>query len=176
LDSWTEIYAIPLSIAIGYIVPSLLWLYSQTPAIILIWLFFPLWISLFRRLIRSLLTLSPFQQPSITHLESNTNSLLTMYALPVLLSIISHAIIFNNLLQPDDGSPTTKAALGFIVIDFGMIGLTAYYWLLLEAGWKILGFTLLASMAAGPAAGMVVGWVLREEVVGIDTECEKKEG
>jgi len=90
-------------------------------------------------------------------------SLAVVYAVPVLLSIISQVIIFNNLLDTDDGSPTTRAVLGFIEIDFSAIALTVFYWLLLEAGWKILGIALVCCFISGPGAGSVVGWIMREE-------------
>lgn len=170
LHSSSEIYAIPLAVIIGYVIPSLIWLFAPSPTIIIFWLFFPLWVSLVRQLIRCLLILLPLfpqftgDQKDTIHLESNTRSLILAYSTPVILSIISHAILFNNLQQPDDSSPTTRAALAFIEIDFAAIAVTVYYWLLLEAGWKILGLTIAASLAAGPGAGLVLGWILREGV------------
>jgi len=169
LHSSAEIYAIPLSIIIGYVVPSAAMLFATSPTSIAIWLFFPLWVSLARHAIRRILILLPIfpqftnDESDTHHLESFNFSLAVVYAVPVLLSIISQVIIFNNLLDTDDGSPTTRAVLGFIEIDFSAIALTVFYWLLLEAGWKILGIALVCCFISGPGAGLVVGWIMREE-------------
>jgi hypothetical protein len=169
LYSHAEIYAIPFSIIIGYMIPSVVMLFSPSPISIAAWLFFPLWVSLARQATRGLLILLPIfpqftrDETDTCYLESVNFSLAVVYALPVLLSVISQAVLFNNLLDADDGSPTTRAALGFIEIDFTAIALTVFYLLLLEAGWKILGVALACSLVSGPGAGLVVGWIMREE-------------
>ena len=169
LGSAAELYAIPTSILLGYIAPSIVMLFVPSPASIAVWLFFPLWVAIIRQATRSALILLPISpqftkdETNTLSLESSKFSLAIVYSLPVLLSIISQMIVLNNLQYAADGSPTTRAALGFIEIDFSAIALTVYYWLLLEAGWKTLGLAIGCSVVAGPGAGFVIGWILREE-------------
>jgi hypothetical protein len=169
--SSTEIYAIPISVAIGFVFPSAIMLFAPSTLSISIWLVFPLWVSLVRQACCKTLILSPIfpqftsDKTNTKYLESEWRSIIVVYALPALLSLVSQAILFRNLLQSDDGSPTSRAALGFIEIDFSAIDLTVFYWLLLEAGWKILGMSLACSLVAGPGAGLVLGWIMREEVM-----------
>ena len=175
LRSSAEIYAIPLSIIIGYVVPCTVMLFATSPTSVAIWLFFPLWVSLARQAIRYILILLPIfpqftnDESDTHHIESFNFSLTVVYAVPVLLSILSQVIIFNNLLDADDGSPVTRAALGFIEIDFSAIALTVFYLLLLEAGWKIFGIALVCCVISGPGTGLVVGWIMREKMKEVDT-------
>lgn len=182
LHNRAEIYSIPLSIALGYALPSFLMLVLRTPLSVCIWLFFPLWVSLLRQGIRWLLVALPLfpqftKEKTDTHyLESNYRSLGKVYALPVLLSVVSQVIVVKSLMGKDDGSEMTRAALRFIEIDFSAIAVTVFYWLLLDAGWKILGISLLCSVVAGPGAGLVLGWILKEKSVGNGEGGDEDEG
>ncbi|TAQ83388.1 hypothetical protein B7494_g8283 [Chlorociboria aeruginascens] len=169
LHNQVEIYAISISVVIGYVLPSIAMLFIPNPISITAWLFFPLWVSLARQAIRYLLILLP-QFPQFTdsdsdthHMESYAHSVSVVYALSVFLSIVSQSIIFNDLLEGQDGSPITGAALGLIEVDFLAVALTVFYLLLLEAGWVVLSLSLVCSILAGPGAGLVLGWILREK-------------
>ncbi|KAH7165636.1 hypothetical protein EDB81DRAFT_779916 [Dactylonectria macrodidyma] len=161
----TEVIAIPISVAIGYFLPSILMLVFNSPLIIGIWLFFPIYVSLIRQGVRKIITAVKKVDPTLVHLESNRGSLAIVYALPVLLSMAAHVFIIWNLTQPDDRKKMTKSTLAFIEIDIQFIFWTVLYWMLVEVGWRVPLITVVSSVSFGPGAGTCLGWVYREKLI-----------
>ncbi|CAK7270240.1 hypothetical protein SEPCBS57363_004005 [Sporothrix epigloea] len=165
-----EVVAIPVAVALGYFVPSLAMLLTAAPAAIAVWLFFPLYVSLFRQAVRFLVKRAIHSHsPQTLYLESHTPSLLTVYAVPLLLSLASHALVVWSLLtnQPDDRQEMTRSMLRVVEINFFFIVLTVLYWILVEAGWRVVGIVLGASVVLGPGAGLCLGWIIREKQLGM---------
>ncbi|KAL0943243.1 corticosteroid-binding protein [Colletotrichum truncatum] len=157
-----EIVAIPVSVAWGFIVPAILMLIYNSPITIAIWLFFPVWVSIIRQAVRwAVLRLQKRQHRSF-HLESHTVSLLLVYLVPMVCSIVSHVFLIWSLFEKDDRKEMTRATVKFIEIDATFIGLTVLYWLFVEAGWKVAAVTVAAAIPLGPGAGICVGWIYRD--------------
>ncbi|CAK7274655.1 hypothetical protein SEPCBS119000_006283 [Sporothrix epigloea] len=165
-----EVVAIPVAVALGYFVPSLAMLLTAAPAAIAVWLFFPLYVSLIRQGVRFLVKRALHNHSSQTlYLESHTPSLLAVYAAPLLLSLASHALVVWSLLtnQPDDRQEMTRSTLRVVEINFFFIVLTVLYWILVEAGWRVVAIVLGASVVLGPGAGLCLGWIIRERQLGM---------
>ncbi|GAB1313791.1 hypothetical protein MFIFM68171_04001 [Madurella fahalii] len=163
-----ETVAIPAAVAAGYVVPAVLMLVLDEPAAVLAWLFFPVWVSLVRRLVRrAVLAARDGWQVSL-HLESNRPALLAMYAVPIVCSVLSHGLLIWSLTQPDDRREMTRATTKFVIINAFFIGLTVVYWILVEAGWRVVLVMVGASVVLGPGAGICLGWIYRERTVDPD--------
>ncbi|KAK3350391.1 hypothetical protein B0H65DRAFT_86266 [Neurospora tetraspora] len=176
LSTLAESLSIPVSIAIGYILPSLLILLlpsDKTAVPILLWLFFPVWVSLLHQGVRTAL-LQVFKDhptwPRPFHLETSLLPLVTTYSAPILLSLASHIYLIVTLfIHPrDDRQEMTLATTRFIMVNMVYIGLTVLYWAFIEAGWQTALVMLVVTALAGPGAGVCVGWVWRESAVGVD--------
>ncbi|KAK3937446.1 hypothetical protein QBC46DRAFT_392679 [Diplogelasinospora grovesii] len=165
-----EVVAIPTAVALGYVLPSVLMLVLDKPVPILIWLFFPVWVSLLRQAVREIILVllrddESWWHTSI-HLESNRLALAAMYAVPIVCSVLSHGLLIWSLLaQADDRKEMTRATLKFIVIDVFYIGLTVLYWIFVEAGCKVALITLGAGVVLGPGAGLCIGFICRENTI-----------
>ncbi|KAK5655680.1 hypothetical protein OQA88_5613 [Cercophora sp. LCS_1] len=168
LGKTAETVAIPVAVALGCIVPSVVMLFKPTPVTILVWLFFPLWVSGIRKLVRRAIVWWQEEWHVSFHLESSRLAMVGMYAVPLVCSIASHAVLIWSLTQRDDRKEMTRATLKFIVIDMFFIGLTVLYWLLVEAGWRVVLVMVGTSLVLGPGAGICVGWVYREASVDPD--------
>ena len=160
-----EVAAIPVAVALGFVAPSLAMLILGTPATIIVWLFFPIYVSLLRQLVRPVARSAVTEHRSL-HLESHRPSLVAVYAVPVACSALSHALLIWNLFQADDRKEMTRATLKFIEIDFAFIALTVLYWLFVEAGWRVALIMVGATLVLGPGAGVCIGWRYREERFG----------
>ena len=189
LDKVAETVAIPVAVALGYILPSALVIFLPDdkndlakPITILIMLLFPLWVSLIRQAVHALIVVLPTRflpaafapenheepTPRSFHLESNPPALAAVYLLPIICSALSHIYFIWSLFQTDDRKEMTRATMKFIVIDMFFIGITALYWLFVEAGWRVTLVMIGASVILGPGAGVCLGWVYRESVVDPD--------
>ncbi|KAI8264617.1 hypothetical protein K4K58_012075 [Colletotrichum sp. SAR11_239] len=160
-----EIVAIPVSVAWGFVLPSILMLIYNSPATIAVWLFFPVWVSLVRQAVRwGVLHLQKRQRRSF-HLESHTVSLLLVYLVPMVCSVVSHVFLIWSLFQRDDRKEMTRATVKFIEIDVTFIGFTVLYWLLVEGGWKVALVAVAAAIPLGPGAGICVAWIYRDSEI-----------
>ncbi|KAG5979470.1 hypothetical protein E4U55_005143 [Claviceps digitariae] len=166
----TEVVAIPLAVALGFYVPSALMLAGPSPVSISIWLFFPVYVSLIRQLVRSLLTMVLHcRSPPVCHLESHIQSFVIVYALPILASLLAHVfMIVNFLAKADDRKELTRSIVKFIEIDFQYIGLTLLYWVFVEVGWRVPLAMVASSVVLGPGAGTALGWLYREKLITLD--------
>jgi hypothetical protein len=159
----SELIAIPAGVTLGFVVPSLLMIIYNTPLLIVIWLFFPVWVSIIRQTVRfSVFKFLQHERKSF-HLESHRASLLMVYAVPVTCSILSYGLFFWSLTRPDDRKEMTRATLKFIEIDMAFIVLTVLYWIFVEAGWRVALVMIAVSIALGPGAGICICWIYRED-------------
>lgn len=168
LTKVAESVAIPIAVATGYVVPAVLMLVLDKPAAVLVWLFFPVWVSLVRQAVRKLVLATREGWHLSLHLESNRLALLTMYAVPIACSVLSHVLFIWSLTQPDDRKEMTRSTLKFITIDAIFVGLTVLYWILVEAGWRVALVMVGTSIVLGPGSGICLGWIYREQMVDPD--------
>jgi hypothetical protein len=162
----SEVAAIPVSVAAGYYVPSVLMLVYNSPSTIGAWLLFPLYVSVVRQAVRwCIQRIWTTTSEKNVHLETNYRSLAAVYVLPLVSSLLSHGGIIWNLTRPDDRKELTRSTVGFIEIDFAFIGATILYWVFVEVGWKVPLSMVGVSALFGPGAGTLAGWLLRERVI-----------
>ncbi|KAG6028468.1 hypothetical protein E4U19_001481 [Claviceps sp. Clav32 group G5] len=171
----TEVIAIPLAVTVGFYVPSVLMLAAPSPVTISTWLFFPVYVSLLRQGTRYLLSkMARFRAALSCHLESHTESVLCVYALPVLASVLAHGFfLVASLTQPDDRKELTRSTVRFIEIDYEYIGLTLLYWVFVEVGWPTPLVIAGSSVLLGPGAGTVLGWLYREKMLTSDMDLRR---
>jgi hypothetical protein len=171
LATTAEGFAIPVAVALGCVVPSVLMLVLGNSVVVLVWLFFPLWVSLVRQGVRAGVVRLRRESlgASSLHLEASRAWTVVTYAVPVLCSVLAHGLLIWSLVAGhDDRKEMTRAAITFIEIDVGLILLTVLYWLFVEAGWRVALVMLLASVVLGPGAGVCLAWVYRESKVDPD--------
>ncbi|ATY60099.1 hypothetical protein CCM_02527 [Cordyceps militaris CM01] len=162
----SEVVAIPVSIVLGFYLPSVLMLVFNSPATIGVWLFFPLYVSLARQAVRwALQRVWSHTAERNVHLETHRRSLVAVYGVPALSSVLAHAGILWSLTRPDDRREMTRSCVKFIEIDFAFIGATVLYWVLVETNWKVPAYMVGISALLGPGAGTLAGWLLREKVI-----------
>ena len=161
----SELVAIPISVALGYFLPSILMLFKTTPATVGVWLFFPIYVTIVRQTIRSVIAVIRRVSPTNVHLASNQRSLFFVYLLPIICSILAHVFFIWSLTQPDDRKEMTRSTIVFIEVDAQFIFWTVLYWMLVEVGWRVPLTTVLTSLLIGPGAGTCVGWMYREKLI-----------
>lgn len=160
-----EAVAIPIAVAVGYYLPSILMLAYNSPVTIAVWLFFPAYVSLVRQAVRLVIQRIRRVGPTDIHHESHWQSVALVYTLPVVLSVAAHVFVLWNLAQRDDRKELTKLTVSFIEIDFQFIAWTVLYWVFVEAGWQVPLSMIAISILAGPGAGTCLGWLHRERVL-----------
>lgn len=182
LSSQVEAWAIPIAVALGFVVPSVVMLALNDPISIAVWLFFPVWVSAVRYVVK-VIGINSVVDPEPYHLESRRWPLIGVYAVPILCSVLAHGLLIWNLFSHEDRKEMTRSTIRFIQIDFAIVGLTILYWILVEAGVLVsLAFVGL-SVLLGPGAGLSAAWVLREKAIerypdgrdGHDEEAEQGE-
>ncbi|KAK7953171.1 hypothetical protein PG988_013865 [Apiospora saccharicola] len=166
LTSQVEVYAIPLAVLFGFVAPSVAMLSTAGhPIAVLVWLFFPLWVSAVRYAVK-VVGVNSIRDPEPHRLESHPVSVGLVYAVPIICSVISHVFLLVNLFSsPDDRREMTRATTKFIQIDFLIIGATVLYWLLVEAGMLTTLIMIVSSVVLGPGAGLSGSWLLREKAI-----------
>ena len=163
-----EVVAIPAAVALGYVTPSMAMLATDAPAAIVVWLFFPLYVSAIRQAVRGAIhRVAASLAGRSLHLESDRPSLLAVYAVPIVCSVAAQVLLVYNLVAvADDRKEMTRSTLKFVEIDFFFILLTVLYWILVEAGWRVVAVVLASSVVLGPGAGLCLGWIYREQQLG----------
>jgi hypothetical protein len=172
-----EIVAIPASVALGFVVPSVLMLVYDSPPFIGVWLFFPVWVSIIRQLVRAALLRYQTHERKSLHLESHRRYLMVVYAVPVLCSALAHGLLIYSAFTRDDRKEMTRSTIKFIEIDVFFIALTVLYWLFIEAGWRVALVMMAVSVVLGPGAGVCIGWIYRETAIyhGLADDEEEEE-
>ncbi|KAM0246559.1 hypothetical protein ACHAP5_004683 [Fusarium lateritium] len=171
----SELVAIPISVALGFFLPSILMLFHTTPATIGVWLFFPVYVTVVRQITRRIITAVKRANPTSVHLASNRRSLLFVYLLPIICSILAHVFFIWSLTQLDDRKEMTRSTIVFIEVDTQFIFWTVLYWMLVEVGWRVPLTTAVTSLIIGPGAGTCVGWMYREKLIHHDNEEQGNE-
>lgn len=140
--------AIPLSIALGLLLPAAaMLLHPSAPILILLFLLFPVWISLTHRL----------HYPLAPVLRQRA-----IFALPILVSALAHvALLVSLFTSPANRTSPTHSAILLLELDHAAIFLAVLYWILLEAGVHGVLATVAATVLLGPGAGVCVGWLSR---------------
>lgn len=158
--------SIPLSIALGLLVPSAVMLARpSSTAAVLAWLVFPLWISLAQRL----------------PLPSSRRRLfprLPLCAIPTLWSVAFHALLLADLLRvqlplplplPADDNPqpsAVRSAMLLLEVDHAAIFATYLHWAFAtsasrRAGARAVVLAVVSALLLGPGAGVCLGWWAR---------------
>jgi hypothetical protein len=165
-----EVYAIPAAVAIGFYLPTVLMLTLKSPIAVIVWLFFPVYVSLIRQGLRLLINKlrSSSDHVRSIHLESSRLGLVAVYALPVLFSICAHIVMMWSATRgPGHGDrrEETRSVIKFIEIDATYMGLTVLYWMFVEVGWRVPLVALVSSVVVGSGAGVCLGWIYREWLI-----------
>ncbi|KAJ4416561.1 hypothetical protein N0V82_006683 [Gnomoniopsis sp. IMI 355080] len=157
---------IPLSVALGLFLPATIMLLHPTaPLPIILFLLFPIWVTLTHHLLR----------PLTSHLLTLPKNKILLYAPPIIASTLAHIAFLLYLLTTttlssslpqvaataDDSRSAAHAALLLLELDHVAIFLAALYWIHLEAGAHGVLTTLATTIALGPGAGVCVGWAYR---------------
>lgn len=164
--SAAEIYSIPLSVFLGFIIPSItLFLHPDNEVLIALWQLFPVYVAILRYILRAvLLRTVPHLCVNNIHVEGDNVGLLYVYGAPSTASLLIHLFHVWHALAPSSGpNPQVHAVLHVLVVDFWAIALTMIYWLWFEGGIKPATIALSAGLVAGPGAGVCGGWIMREK-------------
>ncbi|KAI0129991.1 hypothetical protein BJ170DRAFT_296159 [Xylariales sp. AK1849] len=164
LSSQVEVWAIPIAVVLGFVVPSVAMLVLNNPVSIAVWLFFPLWIFVVRYFVK-VVGVNAVADPEPYRLETQRWPLVGMYAVPVVCSVLAHGLLIWNIFSPDDRRELTRLALRFVEIDVLIIAVTMLYLVLVEAGVIVAGAFIGLSILLGPGAGLSAAWILREKAI-----------
>ncbi|TGJ79378.1 hypothetical protein E0Z10_g9396 [Xylaria hypoxylon] len=159
-----EVYAIPIAVAIGFIVPSVLMLTLKDAASIIVWLLFPLWVAIVHWVVK-FAAVKLITDNGPLYLESHPLSVALVYALPFVASLLAHAFLIWNLFCKDDSRRMTLTALNFIKIDFAFIAATVLYWVFVESGIVPAVVMVVFSVFLGPGAALCLTWLVREKAI-----------
>lgn len=150
---------IPLSIALGLLLPVIYMLLHPTAIVpVLLFLFFPILITLSHYLL------------STFGLRATTTNPLVFYAIPILASTLSHAAILFLPSQDAPASSAGAAALRFLRLDHTIIYITVLYWIAASSSTSRISssgksipsilVTIATTAVLGPGAGICAGWMM----------------
>ncbi|KAI3321831.1 hypothetical protein HD806DRAFT_147973 [Xylariaceae sp. AK1471] len=162
--SRAEVCAIPLAVAIGFVVPSVLMLVLKDAVSVIVWLFFPVWVAIVHWAVE-LAAIRVLKDNGPLYLESHSPSVTLVYAVPFAASLLTHALFIWNLFYHNDSREMTRMALKFIEIDFSFIAATVLYWVLVESGVVPAMLLIVMSVFLGPGAALCVTWLIREKAI-----------
>ncbi|KAJ2987072.1 hypothetical protein NUW58_g4705 [Xylaria curta] len=158
-----DVYAIPLAVAIGFVVPSILMLVLKDAVSVVVWLFFPVWVATVHWAVKFTANLLGAHGP--IYLESHSPSVTLVYVLPFVASLLTHALFIWNLFCKDDSRQETRTALKIIEIDFIFIIATVLYWVFVESGIVPAVLMIVFSIFLGPGAALCLTWSIREKAI-----------
>ncbi|KAJ8104471.1 hypothetical protein ONZ43_g7833 [Nemania bipapillata] len=164
LTTRAEVYAIPLAIAIGFVVPSALMLALKDAVSVVVWLFFPLWVATVHGAVK-FVAVRLLRDDEPHYLDSHPPSVTLVYALPLIASLLTHALFIWNLFCKNDSRQMTRTALQFIGIDFTFIAATVLYWVFIESGIIPAVLMVVFSVFLGPGAALCLTWLIREKAI-----------
>ncbi|KAI1178536.1 hypothetical protein F4777DRAFT_100718 [Nemania sp. FL0916] len=161
----TEIYAIPVAVAVGLVLPSVLMLVFKDAISVIVWLFFPLWVAVVNRAVKFIAAkfLKDVDEP--LYVDSHPPSVTLIYALPFIASLLAHALFIWNFFCKNDSRQMTRTALKFINIDFSFVAATVLYWVFVEAGVVPAVLMVVFSVFVGPGAALCLTWLVREKAI-----------
>lgn len=67
----------------------------------------------------------------------------------------------------------TRSTPRFIEIDVIFVGLAVLYWMLVEAGWRVVLTVISFYIVFSPRAGLCLGWIHRERQLGFAFESSQ---
>jgi hypothetical protein len=158
LSSRTRTFSIPIAVAIGFVLPSILLLADPNPAIAAAWNLFPLAIYVVDLSAHRLL--GGEEDSEHYHAENNTRSAARIYCIPIALSMAAHFYLVAALAREPVIAWTPSAKL--MLINFCFMFLTYMYWILIESSATTVWVAVLMTCLAGPGAGVSIGWILKE--------------
>ncbi|KAI1747392.1 hypothetical protein F4782DRAFT_427010 [Xylaria castorea] len=159
-----DIYAVPLAVAIGFIVPSVLMLVLKDAAPVIVWLFFPVWVAAVHLAVK-FAAVKLLRDNGPLYLESHPPSMIFIYALPFIASLFTHALFIWSFFYQNDSREMTRMALKFIGIDFVFTAVSVLYWVFVESGVVPAMLMLVFSVVLGPGAALCLTWIIRERAI-----------
>ncbi|KAI1339408.1 hypothetical protein F5Y15DRAFT_382451 [Xylariaceae sp. FL0016] len=159
LVSDSRSYIIPISVVLGFIVPSIALVLKPDPLIAGLWNLFPIAIYIIGSLA---LKLVPDGQ-GFRHAESHWGSSARLYSIPILLSLSAHVYLVSCWLTTSEEGWAELPAVKLMVTNFWTICATYLYWIFIESSPATAVLTVLTAILAGPGAGVSIGWVLKEQ-------------
>ncbi|KAI1810089.1 hypothetical protein GGS20DRAFT_569053 [Poronia punctata] len=159
-----EVYAIPVAVAVGFVLPSVLMLVFKHAVFVVVWLFFPVWVAIVRRAVE-LVTVKVVRDNGPFYLESRRLSVAFVYAVPFAASLLMHVLFIWNLFCRDDSREMTRMALRYIEINFAFIAATVLYWVIIEVGLKPAALFVASSVFLGPGAALCLTWTVRDRAI-----------
>ncbi|KAI0437955.1 hypothetical protein F4803DRAFT_536764 [Xylaria telfairii] len=159
-----DVYAVPLAVAIGFIVPSVLMLVLKDAVPVIIWIFYPLWVAVVHLAVK-FIAVRLLRVNGPIYVESHPPSVTLVYALPFIASLLTHALFIWNLFCKNDSRQMTRSALKFIEIDFLFIAVSVMYWVFAESGVVPAVLMLVFSVFLGPGAALCLTWMIREKAI-----------
>ncbi|KAI8947262.1 hypothetical protein F4801DRAFT_561477 [Xylaria longipes] len=159
-----DVFAVPLAVAIGFIVPSILMLVLKDAAPVIVWLLFPLWVAVVHLAVK-FAAVKMLRVDGPIYLESHPPSVTFVYALPFIASLLTHALFIWNLFCKNDSRQMTRTSLKFIEIDFVFIAASVLYWVFAESGVVPAVLMVVFSVFLGPGAALCLTWIIREKAI-----------
>ncbi|KAI0552166.1 hypothetical protein F4679DRAFT_100867 [Xylaria curta] len=159
-----DIYAVPLAVAVGFIVPSVLMLVLEDVAPVVVWLFFPLWVAAVHLAVK-FAAVRLLRDNGPLYLESHSPSMVLVYAAPFIASLISHVFFIWSFFYKNDSRQMTRTALKLIEIDFVFTAASVLYWVFVESGIIPTVLMLVFSVVLGPGAALCLTWIIRERAI-----------
>ncbi|KAI0871335.1 hypothetical protein GGS24DRAFT_492305 [Hypoxylon argillaceum] len=175
LTTRAEVYAIPLAVAVGFVVPSVLMLVLKDVVSVIVWLFFPLWVGAVHWAVK-FAAVKLLRDDEPLYLDSHPPSVTLVYALPFIASLLSHALFIWNLFCKNDSRQMTRAALQFIGIDFSFIAATVLYWVFIESGVIPTVLMVVFTVFLGPGAALCLTWLVRDKAIVAFAVSEEEDG
>jgi hypothetical protein len=157
-----ETYAIAVGVTLGFVLPSIILLITPNPIVVGLWNLFPIFVSLLRRSTLYVLLRSGRHMDKTHHAETSYGSVLRLYAIPAILSVISHWYLIYVFAFEDHMELSASPALKLMVINFWSIVICMAYWIFIETSWRVLAIVLCCSLLGGAGMGLCLGWVLKE--------------
>ncbi|KAI1745923.1 hypothetical protein F4680DRAFT_3857 [Xylaria scruposa] len=160
-----DIYAIPLAVAVGFIVPSILMLVLNDAApVVVVWLFFPFWVAAVHLAVK-FAAVRLLRDNGPLYLESHSPSMVLVYAVPFIASLFSHVFFICSFFYKNDSRQMTRTALKLIEIDFVFTAASVLYWVFVESGIVPAVLMLVFSVVLGPGAALCLTWIIREKAI-----------
>lgn len=167
LDQKGDGVAVPVSVLLGCVVPGVVMLVTKSPVAVGVWLLFPVWTALVRMGVREVVNRFGGERvEGGLQMARDWKVMLWMYAVPVLASAVAHGfLVWSLFARRDDRKEMARATTKAVEIEMGYMLLSMVYFGLVEAGWRTAGVMILATVLAGPGAGVCLGWVYRETII-----------
>ncbi|KAI0490459.1 hypothetical protein F4859DRAFT_8532 [Xylaria cf. heliscus] len=159
-----DVYAVPLAVAVGFVVPSVLMLVLKDAVPVIVWLFFPIWVAAVHLAVK-FCAVRLLRVNGPIYLESHAPSVTLVYALPFVASLFTNVLYFWNLFYTNDSREMTRSVLKFLEIDFVFVFVSVVYWVFAESGALPVLLMPIFSLFLGPGAGLCLTWIIREKAI-----------